>query len=62
VAGFGGMEFKISPAVGLVLSELLLDGNGKTVDISRSVRNGSRRVSQSKRNRINSEVRRISRP
>jgi sarcosine oxidase, subunit beta len=33
-AGFSGMGFKISPAVGLVLSELLLDGVGKTVDIS----------------------------
>jgi glycine/D-amino acid oxidase-like deaminating enzyme len=28
------MGFKISPAVGLVLSELLLDGAGKTADIS----------------------------
>lgn len=33
-AGFSGMGFKISPAVGLVMSELLLDGSGKTVDIS----------------------------
>src|SRR5882724_4345647 len=33
VAGFSGMGFKISPAVGLVMSELLLDGAGKTVDI-----------------------------
>jgi sarcosine oxidase subunit beta len=33
-AGFSGMGFKISPAVGLVMSELLLDGCGKTVDIS----------------------------
>ena len=33
-AGFSGMGFKISPAVGLVMSELLLDGHGKTVDIS----------------------------
>jgi sarcosine oxidase, subunit beta len=33
-AGFSGMGFKISPAVGLVMSELLLDGLGKTVDIS----------------------------
>ena len=32
-AGFSGMGFKISPAVGLVMSELLLDGSGKTVDI-----------------------------
>ena len=33
-AGFSGMGFKISPAIGLVMSELLLDGCGKTVDIS----------------------------
>jgi glycine/D-amino acid oxidase-like deaminating enzyme len=33
-AGFSGMGFKISPAVGLVMSELLLDGSGKTVDIT----------------------------
>lgn len=33
-AGFSGMGFKISPAVGLVMSELVLDGSGKTVDIS----------------------------
>ena len=33
-AGFSGMGFKISPAVGLVMAELLLDGRGKTVDIS----------------------------
>jgi len=33
-AGFSGMGFKISPAIGLVMSELLLDGAGKTVDIS----------------------------
>jgi sarcosine oxidase subunit beta len=33
-AGFSGMGFKISPAVGLVMSELILDGHGKTVDIS----------------------------
>jgi sarcosine oxidase subunit beta len=33
-AGFSGMGFKIAPAVGLVMSELLLDGCGKTVDIS----------------------------
>ena len=33
-AGFSGMGFKISPAIGLVFSELLLDGAGKTVDIS----------------------------
>lgn len=34
VAGFSGMGFKISPAIGLVVSELLLEGNAKTVDIS----------------------------
>jgi sarcosine oxidase subunit beta len=33
-AGFSGMGFKISPAIGLVMSELVLDGLGKTVDIS----------------------------
>lgn len=33
-AGFSGMGFKISPAVGLVMSELLLDGRSTTVDIS----------------------------
>lgn len=33
-AGFSGMGFKISPAVGLVISELILDGAAKTVDIS----------------------------
>lgn len=32
-AGFSGMGFKISPAVGLVVSELLLDGKASTVDI-----------------------------
>jgi glycine/D-amino acid oxidase-like deaminating enzyme len=34
VCGFSGMGFKISPAIGLVVSELLLDGRGKAVDIS----------------------------
>jgi sarcosine oxidase subunit beta len=33
-AGFSGMGFKISPAIGLLMSELLLDGEGKSVDIS----------------------------
>jgi len=33
VAGFSGMGFKISPAVGLTMAELLLDGRGRTVDI-----------------------------
>lgn len=32
-AGFSGMGFKISPAIGLVMSELVLDGAAKTVDI-----------------------------
>jgi sarcosine oxidase, subunit beta len=32
-AGFSGMGFKISPAIGLVMSELVLDGTAKTVDI-----------------------------
>ena len=33
-AGFSGMGFKISPAIGLVMSEILLDGAGKSVDVS----------------------------
>jgi sarcosine oxidase subunit beta len=33
-AGFSGMGFKISPAIGLVMSELILDGAAATVDIS----------------------------
>jgi glycine/D-amino acid oxidase-like deaminating enzyme len=33
-AGFSGMGFKISPAIGLVMSELVLDGEGTSVDIS----------------------------
>jgi glycine/D-amino acid oxidase-like deaminating enzyme len=28
------MGFKISPAIGLVMSELVLNGEGKSVDIS----------------------------
>jgi sarcosine oxidase subunit beta len=32
-AGFSGMGFKISPAIGVVMSELILDGKGRTVDI-----------------------------
>jgi glycine/D-amino acid oxidase-like deaminating enzyme len=32
-AGFSGMEFKISPAIGLVMSELVVDGRAKTVDV-----------------------------
>ena len=32
--GFSGTGFKLSPAVGLCLSELILDGKSKTVDIS----------------------------
>ena len=32
--GFSGTGFKISPAVGLCLSELILDGKSSTVDIS----------------------------
>jgi sarcosine oxidase, subunit beta len=32
-AGFSGTGFKISPAIGLVMSELLLDGEAKTVEI-----------------------------
>jgi glycine/D-amino acid oxidase-like deaminating enzyme len=33
-AGFSGMGFKISPAIGLVMSELVLDGKATSVDIS----------------------------
>ena len=33
-AGFSGMGFKISPAIGMVMSELLLDGAASTVDIT----------------------------
>ncbi len=33
-AGFSGMGFKISPAIGLVMSELVLDGKARTVDVS----------------------------
>jgi sarcosine oxidase, subunit beta len=33
-AGFSGMGFKISPAIGLVMSELVLDGKAASVDIS----------------------------
>jgi len=32
--GFSGTGFKISPAVGLCMSELILDGRAKAVDIS----------------------------
>jgi len=32
--GFSGMGYKISPAVGLTMAELILDGRGKTVDLS----------------------------
>jgi sarcosine oxidase, subunit beta len=32
-AGFSGMGFKISPAIGLVMSELVLDGRAASVDI-----------------------------
>jgi glycine/D-amino acid oxidase-like deaminating enzyme len=33
-AGFSGMGFKLSPAIGVVMSELLLDGTARTVDVS----------------------------
>jgi sarcosine oxidase subunit beta len=33
-AGFSGMGFKISPAIGLVMSEQILDGQPKSVDIT----------------------------
>jgi glycine/D-amino acid oxidase-like deaminating enzyme len=32
-AGFSGMGFKISPAIGLVMSERVLDGKARSVDI-----------------------------
>jgi sarcosine oxidase subunit beta len=32
--GFSGMGFKISPAIGLVMSEMILEGEAHTVDIS----------------------------
>jgi sarcosine oxidase subunit beta len=32
-AGFSGMGFKISPAVGMVMAELVLEGGARTVDI-----------------------------
>ena len=32
-AGFSGMGFKISPAIGMVMSELVLDGKSRSVDI-----------------------------
>lgn len=34
VTGFSGTGFKLSPAVGLCVSELIVDGRSKTVDIS----------------------------
>jgi sarcosine oxidase subunit beta len=34
VAGFSGMGFKIAPAIGLVMTEVLLDGRARTVDIT----------------------------
>jgi sarcosine oxidase, subunit beta len=33
-AGFSGMGFKISPAIGLVMAELLIDGRSTTIDIT----------------------------
>ena len=33
-AGFSGMGFKISPAIGLVMSELVLEGKSRSVDIT----------------------------
>jgi sarcosine oxidase, subunit beta len=33
-AGFSGMGFKISPAIGLVMSEMILDGKSTTVDMT----------------------------
>lgn len=34
VCGFSGMGFKISPAIGLCVAELVLDGRAKTVDLA----------------------------
>jgi sarcosine oxidase, subunit beta len=34
VTGFSGTGFKLSPAIGLCVSELILDGRSKTVDLS----------------------------
>jgi glycine/D-amino acid oxidase-like deaminating enzyme len=34
VTGFSGTGFKLSPAIGLCVSELILDGTAKSVDIS----------------------------
>src|SRR5262245_24785703 len=33
-AGFSGMGYKISPAVGLTMAELVLEGRGRSVDLS----------------------------
>ena len=33
-AGFSGMGFKISPAIGIVMAEQILDGRARTVDIT----------------------------
>ncbi len=33
-AGFSGMGFKISPAIGLVMSQLILDGDAESVDMT----------------------------
>jgi glycine/D-amino acid oxidase-like deaminating enzyme len=33
-AGFSGMGFKISPAVGLVMAELIAEGRARSVDIT----------------------------
>ena len=33
-AGFSGMGYKISPAVGLAMAELVLEGRGRSVDLS----------------------------
>jgi len=32
-AGFSGMGFKISPAIGIVMAEMVLDGRAQTVDV-----------------------------
>jgi len=48
-AGFSGMGFKISPAIGLVMSELILEGRTKAVDLTPFARRGLRKAAPSKR-------------
>ena len=48
-AGFSGMGFKISPAIGLVMSELLLDGAARQWTSRRSVQDVLPKASRSRR-------------